>query len=173
MEPGARALLHANQPSLRLPAALPPSSPLPPPLPSSRLRRSLLSSGPAASSSPLSRASFPPPPSRAEPGRPTEHPRTAPQSGAAGRHQPAADQAARGPRGRRGVEGRAEPEKPRRAGPSPHEPEPLRPGLHLRRPAGEVSPSQACTWGAPRARARSRPWSCSLQLTLLGTERAG
>lgn len=26
MEPGARALLHANQPSLRLPAALPPSS---------------------------------------------------------------------------------------------------------------------------------------------------
>lgn len=37
MEPGARALLHANQPSLRLPAALPPSSrppssalPLPP-----------------------------------------------------------------------------------------------------------------------------------------------
>lgn len=33
MEPGARALLHANQPSLRLPAALPPSSPacLPPP----------------------------------------------------------------------------------------------------------------------------------------------
>lgn len=36
MEPGARALLHANQPSLRLPAALspssrPPSSALPPP----------------------------------------------------------------------------------------------------------------------------------------------
>lgn len=48
MEPGARALLHANQPSLRLPAALPPSSRSLLRASSSRLRRSLLSSGPAA-----------------------------------------------------------------------------------------------------------------------------
>lgn len=65
MEPGARALLHANQPSLRLPAALPPSSrppssalPLPPaalpPFQRARRRRHPL---PAPS---LSRASFPP-----------------------------------------------------------------------------------------------------------------
>lgn len=65
MEPGARALLHANQPSLRLPAALPPSSRSLLRASSSRLRRSLLSSGPAAARSPLpaprlSRASCPP-----------------------------------------------------------------------------------------------------------------
>lgn len=53
MEPGARALLHANQPSLRLPAALPPSSRSLLRASSSRLRRSLLSSGPAAARFPL------------------------------------------------------------------------------------------------------------------------
>lgn len=53
MEPGARALLHANQPSLRLPAALPPSSRSLLHASSSRLRRSLLSSGPAAARFPL------------------------------------------------------------------------------------------------------------------------
>lgn len=53
MEPGARALLHANQPSLRLPAALPPSSRSLLRASSSRLRRSLLSSGPAAACFPL------------------------------------------------------------------------------------------------------------------------
>lgn len=53
MEPGARALLHANQPSLRLPAALPPSSRSLLRASSSRLRRSLLSSGPAVARFPL------------------------------------------------------------------------------------------------------------------------
>lgn len=58
MEPGARALLHANQPSLRLPAALPPSSRRPPPRPSSRPRRCRRRRPLPAPS--LSRASFPP-----------------------------------------------------------------------------------------------------------------
>lgn len=66
MEPGARALLHANQPSLRLPAALPPSCGLPPPRAPLRPRRSLLFSGPRRRrrhplpAPPLSRASSPP-----------------------------------------------------------------------------------------------------------------
>lgn len=65
MEPGARALLHANQPSLRLPAALPPSSRPPSsalPLPPAALPPFQRACGrhhrlPAPS---LSRASFPP-----------------------------------------------------------------------------------------------------------------
>lgn len=78
MEPGARALLHANQPSLRLPAALSPSSRLPPPrslLPPAALppflrarrRRPL----PAPS---LSRASFPPLASGTQPPPPPPRP---------------------------------------------------------------------------------------------------
>lgn len=77
MEPGARALLHANQPSLRLPAALPPSSRSLLRASSSRLRRSLLSSGPAAARFPL--PGFP--------ARPPRRWRTSP--GLAGGAQPA------------------------------------------------------------------------------------
>lgn len=117
MEPGARALLHANQPSLRLPAALPPSSqppssalPLPPaalpPFQRARRRRHPL---PAPS---LSRASFPPLASGARAGPPCpyaaqEPPRCSPRA-------PSRARAARERCPARGSEGRPAPRAPLR-----------------------------------------------------------
>lgn len=126
MEPGARALLHANQPSLRLPAALPPSSRSLLRASSSRLRRSLLSSGPAAA---VSRSpAFPralPAAGEPHPGWPAERsPHGAPGTHVCGARLPGLPTEERTPeaQGHPRVEERARKSKgrPRQTSPPPH-----------------------------------------------------
>lgn len=137
MEPGARALLHANQPSLRLPAALPPSPASLLRAPTSRLRRSLLSSGPAAAAARFLLPAFP----RVLPAAGERNPSTA-----------AAFSAGRGPR--------AAP--PPRAGPSAHSPSPLGLGRPTRARARVSAP---CLRGQPRSLHCRSYWQLAVDRT--------